>query len=219
MHNVTEPLQNVTEYYGKLREYYGTLQKCYGMSQSLYRMLWSVAENNRALQDVIEHYKSVADHYGTLRSCYIMEALQKISILPIRPRMHSSAACASCTMPTADESSYSAATSTPLQSLDTSVPKPNLYHSPIYCSNPITTTSWYSTGLHADMPSVLWCCGMGSRKGIRPAKNRVVVYWRSYLSEARCRFAYGPADATATHCLLFQENPDSFYLSGTGLPG
>jgi len=24
------------------------------------------------------------------------------------------------------------------------------------------------------------------------------------LSGARCRFAYGPADATATHCLLFQ---------------
>ena len=25
-----------------------------------------------------------------------------------------------------------------------------------------------------------------------------------YLSGARCRFAYGPADATATHCLLLQ---------------
>ena len=25
-----------------------------------------------------------------------------------------------------------------------------------------------------------------------------------YLSGARCRLAYGPADATATHCLLFQ---------------
>jgi len=24
------------------------------------------------------------------------------------------------------------------------------------------------------------------------------------LSEARCRFAYGPADPTATHCLLLQ---------------
>ena len=30
-------------------------------------------------------------------------------------------------------------------------------------------------------------------------------------------FAYGPADATATHCLLLQLNPDWFYLSGTGL--
>jgi len=25
------------------------------------------------------------------------------------------------------------------------------------------------------------------------------------------RLAYGPADATATHCLLLQENPDWFY--------
>ena len=25
-----------------------------------------------------------------------------------------------------------------------------------------------------------------------------------YLSAARCRLAYGPADATATHCLLLQ---------------
>jgi len=28
---------------------------------------------------------------------------------------------------------------------------------------------------------------------------------------------YGPADAT--HCLLLQQNPDWFYLSGTGSPG
>ena len=53
-------------------------------------------------------------------------------------------------------------------------------------------------------PSVLWCCWLGGRKGIRPVKNRVVGYWRGYLSGARCRLAYGPADATATHCLLLQ---------------
>ena len=35
-------------------------------------------------------------------------------------------------------------------------------------------------------------------------KNRVVGCWRGYLSGARCRLAYGPADATATHCLLLQ---------------
>ena len=28
--------------------------------------------------------------------------------------------------------------------------------------------------------------------------------WRGYLSGARCRLAYGPADATATHCLLLE---------------
>jgi len=26
--------------------------------------------------------------------------------------------------------------------------------------------------------------------------------WHGYLSQARCRFAYGTVDATATHCLL-----------------
>ena len=53
-------------------------------------------------------------------------------------------------------------------------------------------------------PSVLWRCWLGGRKGIGPVKNRVVGYWRGYLSGVRCRLAYGPADATATHCLLLQ---------------
>ena len=53
----------------------------------------------------------------------------------------------------------------------------------------------------------------------RPVKNWVMRCWRGYLSGARCRLAYDPADATATHCLLLQWNPDWFYLSGTGSPG
>ena len=32
-------------------------------------------------------------------------------------------------------------------------------------------------------------------------KTRVMVYWHGYVSGAKCRLAYGPADATATHCL------------------
>jgi len=32
----------------------------------------------------------------------------------------------------------------------------------------------------------------------------VLGCWHGYLSGARCRLAYGPADATATHCLLLQ---------------
>ena len=54
------------------------------------------------------------------------------------------------------------------------------------------------------LPSVLWCCWLGGRKGIQPVKNRVVGYWRGYLPGARCRLAYGPADATATYCFLLQ---------------
>ena len=48
--------------------------------------------------------------------------------------------------------------------------------------------------------TVLWRCWSGIGKGTRPVKNWVVGCWHGYLSGARCR---GPADATATHCLLF----------------
>ena len=44
----------------------------------------------------------------------------------------------------------------------------------------------------------------GWHEGHPACKNWVVGCWRSYLSGARCRLAYGPADATATHCLLLQ---------------
>ena len=54
------------------------------------------------------------------------------------------------------------------------------------------------------LPSVLWRCWLGGRKGIRPVKNWVVGCWCCYLSGARCRLAYFPADSTATHCLLLQ---------------
>ena len=54
------------------------------------------------------------------------------------------------------------------------------------------------------LPSVLWRCWLGGRKGIRPVKNWVVGCWSGYLSGVRCRLAYGPADATATYCLLRQ---------------
>jgi len=54
------------------------------------------------------------------------------------------------------------------------------------------------------LTSVLWHCWLVGRKGIQPVKIRVVVCWHGYLSGVRCRFAYGTADATATHCLLLQ---------------
>ena len=69
------------------------------------------------------------------------------------------------------------------------------------------------------VPSVLWRCWLGGRKGIQPVKNWVVGCWHGYLSGVRCRLAYSPADATAAHCFLLQWNPDWFYLSGTGWPG
>ena len=54
--------------------------------------------------------------------------------------------------------------------------------------------------------AVRWPCGVCSKYEIflLVCINRVVGYWHGYLSGARCRLAYGPADATATHCLLLQ---------------
>ena len=45
---------------------------------------------------------------------------------------------------------------------------------------------------------------VGRQEGHPACKKRVVGCWRGYLSGARCRLAYVPADATATHCLLLQ---------------
>ena len=42
---------------------------------------------------------------------------------------------------------------------------------------------------------------VGRHEGHQGCK-KLVGCWRCYLSGARCRLAYGPADATATHCLL-----------------
>jgi len=45
---------------------------------------------------------------------------------------------------------------------------------------------------------------VGLQEGHPACKNWAVGYWRGCLPGARCRLAYGPADATATHCLLLQ---------------
>ena len=49
--------------------------------------------------------------------------------------------------------------------------------------------------LSFQLPSVHWCCWLGGRKGIQPVRNWVVRCWHGYLPGARCRLAYGPADA------------------------
>jgi len=80
-----------------------------------------------------------------------------------------------------------------------------IYHLQILLSSfmcPLWITYWCHPIIR--LPSVLWHCWLGGRKGIRPVKNWVVGCWHSYLSGARCRLAYGPADAIATHCLLLQ---------------
>ena len=45
---------------------------------------------------------------------------------------------------------------------------------------------------------------VGQQEGHPACKKLSGACWRGYLSGARYRLAYGPADATATHCLLLQ---------------
>jgi len=59
---------------------------------------------------------------------------------------------------------------------------------------------------------------VGRQEG-HPASKKLsggVLAWLSRWSEMQ--LAYGPANATATHCLLLQYNPDWFYFSGTSSP-
>jgi len=75
------------------------------------------------------------------------------------------------------------------------------------------------------MPSVLHAFSaltllVGRQEG-HPACKKMsggVLAW--YLSEARCRLAYGPADATAILTVsCFSKIQIGFCLSGTGSPG
>ena len=69
------------------------------------------------------------------------------------------------------------------------------------------------------MPSVLWCCWLGGRKGIWPVKTE---WWGTSvvicLEQGANDFAYGPADATATPSFLAPVKSRMGYLSGAGLP-
>jgi len=51
---------------------------------------------------------------------------------------------------------------------------------------------------------------VGWQEGHPACKKWVVGCWHGYLSVARCRFAYGPADTSATHYLLLQEIQTGF---------
>jgi len=47
----------------------------------------------------------------------------------------------------------------------------------------------------------------------------VVGRWRGYLSGARCRLVYGPADATSTHSLASEKNQIGFTFLVLAHPG
>jgi len=61
---------------------------------------------------------------------------------------------------------------------------------------------------------------VGWQEGHPAFKNEwCVLAWFGFLSGARCRLAYGPADATPLTVSCQIANPDWFYLSGTNSPG
>jgi len=88
-----------------------------------------------------------------------------------------------------------------------------------WCLTKKTTTILLPLDRSTSMPSVLWHCWLGGRKGIRPVKNWVVGCWHGYLSGARCRLAYVPADAIATHCLLLSKIQTGFTFLVPAHPG
>jgi len=63
---------------------------------------------------------------------------------------------------------------------------------PVHCGQIIICTT-----LFYHLPSVLQRCWLSGRKGKQAVKKWVVGCWHGYLSRARCRFAYGLADAAA----------------------
>ena len=77
----------------------------------------------------------------------------------------------------------------------------------VYMGMPGLAHGWYSQ-LVCTVPSVLSTFSaltllVGRQEGhLACKKNKAVGCWHGYLSGARCRLAYGPADATATHSLL-----------------
>jgi len=75
--------------------------------------------------------------------------------------------------------------------------------------------------IQVSLPSVLWRCWLGSRKGIRPIKNWVVGCWHGYLSGARCRLAYGlmPLSLTVSCFSKIQISFTFLVLAHLGSPG
>ena len=84
-------------------------------------------------------------------------------------------------------------------------------------ANSVSEFVLFFIGIH--MPSVLWCCWFGGRKGIQPVKTEWWGTGKVIISAPRCKwFAYGPADATATISSLAPVKSRMVYFSGAGLP-
>jgi len=76
----------------------------------------------------------------------------------------------------------------------------NIAHKAIMAG--ILSFNWFSNTLDNVNAFSALTLLVGQQEGHPACKKRVVGCWRGYLAGARCRLACGPADATATHCLL-----------------
>ena len=111
-----------------------------------------------------------------------------------------------------------------------------LVRTPIHCTGVMCLRQLLSANTACDWDAVrlFWFCFqvvenisalmllVGRQEGHPACKNWVLGCWRGYLSGARCRLAYGPADATATHCLFFSKIQIGFtflVLAHPGSPG
>ena len=74
----------------------------------------------------------------------------------------------------------------------------------------VITSALHAEGRGLGLTSASFCAFsaltllVGRQEGHPACKKQSGGYWCGCLSGARCRLAYGPADATATHCLLLQ---------------
>ena len=78
----------------------------------------------------------------------------------------------------------------------------NVFNSASLQSSPVLSESrlWRK----CSYSSILYTFSCSFLASIPPLSDWVVGCWHGYLSIARCRLAYVPVDATATHCLLLQ---------------
>jgi len=127
-------LREVTEALRDVLEGYGSVMGCYGTLWSVvrrYRMLW---KHYRTLRKAIEVLQIITERYGTIT--------ENIDFCAYRHRMHSSTACATCTMSTVDEFSQSAdGTLHPHHTWPTTPNDTICVHTPNYCDY-FCTINW-----------------------------------------------------------------------------
>jgi len=74
----------------------------------------------------------------------------------------------------------------------------------------VHTTAKEFTSCNLILPFSALTLLVGWQEGHPACKNWVMGCWHDYLTQARCRFAYSPADPNATHSLLLQEIQTGF---------